>query len=197
MIKYKEINHLALVTSDMDRTIRFWRDLLELKLVGGVSKRGNRQYFFQISESCLIAFFEWQNVNPCKEKEAGSPGEECISFDHVCLEVETADVLWLLKDRLDAAGIWVSEVIDNGFIHSIFTNDPNGICVELCYRVPDVDMSQDLHIVDSTPSAVTLQGRNPQSFWPEVKNPTSLSERKVYHGELSIIVSGEDALPSV
>lgn len=195
MIKYKAINHLALITSDMDSTIRFWRDMLELKLAGGVTSRSSKQYFFQLTESCLIGFFYWQNVNLCKEKEAGSQGDECASFDHVCLEVENEDTLWLLKDRLEAADIWVSEVIDNGFIHSIFTNDPNGISVELCYRVQGVDMSEDLRLIDSEPSAIALQGRNPQPFWPTVKTPASQSERKVYRGELSVIISGEDALP--
>ncbi|RPJ10958.1 MAG: VOC family protein, partial [Deltaproteobacteria bacterium] len=36
MIKYNGVNHLAMVTSDMDRTIRFWRDLLGMRLVVGL-----------------------------------------------------------------------------------------------------------------------------------------------------------------
>ncbi|MGB2688020.1 MAG: VOC family protein, partial [Desulfobacterales bacterium] len=35
MAKYTGINHLAMATRDMDTTIRFWRDLLGLRLVAG------------------------------------------------------------------------------------------------------------------------------------------------------------------
>lgn len=35
MIKFNGINHLAMVTGDMDMTIRFWRDLLGMRLVAG------------------------------------------------------------------------------------------------------------------------------------------------------------------
>jgi catechol 2,3-dioxygenase-like lactoylglutathione lyase family enzyme len=36
MIKYNGINHLAFATADMDMTIRFWWDLLEMRLVAGI-----------------------------------------------------------------------------------------------------------------------------------------------------------------
>jgi catechol 2,3-dioxygenase-like lactoylglutathione lyase family enzyme len=194
VIKYKDINHLALVTTDMDKTILFWRDLLDMRLTGGVAKRGNKQYFFQVSESCLLGFFEWPKAEPFAEKEAGAPTSEGISFDHVCFEVDSEDSLWFLKDKLNAADIWVSEVIDNGFIHSIFTFDPNGISVEICHRVEGIDMTKDLRMVDSAPSVVTLQGRTPQPYWPEVKEPTPVNGRVIYHGELSLIIRGDDAL---
>ena len=49
MFKYNGINHVALATSDMDKTIRFWRDLLGMRLIAGVGNPGRRQYFFEIS----------------------------------------------------------------------------------------------------------------------------------------------------
>ncbi len=45
---YKGINHVALATNDMDTTIRFWRDLLGMKLIAGIGRSGNRQYFLRI-----------------------------------------------------------------------------------------------------------------------------------------------------
>ena len=38
MAKFKGINHLAMATGDMDRTTRFWRDLLGMRLVAGLGK---------------------------------------------------------------------------------------------------------------------------------------------------------------
>ena len=54
MIKYNGINHLAMVTGDMDKTIRFWRDLLGMRLVAGLGKPGYRHYFLEISDASLI-----------------------------------------------------------------------------------------------------------------------------------------------
>ena len=64
MIRYKGINHIALATNNMDATIRFWRDLLGMKLIAGIGKRGSRQYFLELSENVLIAFFEWPEAEP-------------------------------------------------------------------------------------------------------------------------------------
>ena len=50
MIQYNGVNHLAMATGDMDKTIRFWRDLLGMRLVAGLGRAGYRHYFFQISD---------------------------------------------------------------------------------------------------------------------------------------------------
>ncbi len=35
MVHYSGINHLALITPDMDTTVRYWRVLLGMKLIAG------------------------------------------------------------------------------------------------------------------------------------------------------------------
>ncbi|MGE5809408.1 MAG: VOC family protein, partial [Nitrospirota bacterium] len=62
MPTYNGVNHLAMATRDMDETIRFWRDLLGMRLVAGLGKPGYRHYFFEISARDMIAFFEWPAV---------------------------------------------------------------------------------------------------------------------------------------
>ncbi|MES0338126.1 MAG: VOC family protein [Candidatus Magnetobacterium sp. LHC-1] len=184
MAVYTAINHIALVTGDMDKTIRFWRDLLGIELVGTMADNSVKQYFFAINGSCLVSFFQWPDVQPLQEKDAGRPRAGSIAFDHICLEVTDDDELWLIKDKLDAADIWVSELIDNGFIHSIFTFDPNGIAVELCYRLKGIDMVAVMDMKDPLPSSVAREGAQPQPFWPETDSPTPVDQRRVYPGEL-------------
>jgi catechol 2,3-dioxygenase-like lactoylglutathione lyase family enzyme len=101
MIKFVGVNHLAMATGDMDKTIRFWRDLLGMRLVAGLGSRGYRHYFFQISENDLLAFFEWPGVEPVRPKEHGRPVKGPFLFDHVSFEVDTEEELWQLKDRLE------------------------------------------------------------------------------------------------
>jgi len=47
-----------IVTRDMAQTIRYWRDLLGLRLVVGMGQPGYRHYFFELSKHDLIAFFD-------------------------------------------------------------------------------------------------------------------------------------------
>uniref|UniRef100_UPI0006CFC8D2 VOC family protein n=1 Tax=Desulfosarcina cetonica TaxID=90730 RepID=UPI0006CFC8D2 len=142
MPTYTGINHLAMVTADMDRTVRFWRDLLGMHLVGGLGSKGYRHYFFEISDRDMIAFFEWSGAEPIPEKDHGVPFKGPVAFDHIAFGVTDDDALWVLKDRLEAAGFWVSEVMDHGFIHSIYTFDPNHIPIEFSAPVAEVDLRQ-------------------------------------------------------
>ena len=192
MFKFNGVNHLAMATGDMDRTIRFWRDLLGMRLVAGLGQPGYRHYFFQISDNDLIAFFEWTGVEPAARKEHGRPVKGPFIFDHVSFGVETEDDLWELKDRLEAGGFGVSDIIDHGFIHSIYAHDPNGIPIEFSHNVGGIDIRKEPRMVDRAPSQVTLEGAEPQvQKWPEVQKPTSLSERRVYPGAGSELYHGK------
>jgi catechol 2,3-dioxygenase-like lactoylglutathione lyase family enzyme len=183
MVKYNGINHLAMATGDMDKTIRFWRDLLGMRLVAGLGRPGYRHYFFEISENDLIAFFEWSEVAPVEEKDHGRPVKGPFAFDHVSIGVETEDDLWALKDKLAAAGFWVSEVIDHGFIHSIYAFDPNGIPIEFSHNVEGIDVRKNPQMADKAPSVVTNEGPEPQAGqWPAVDMPTPKGDRRVYPG---------------
>ncbi|MBC7358981.1 MAG: VOC family protein [Desulfacinum sp.] len=183
-IRYNGINHLAMVTRDMDATIRFWRDLLGMPLMVAMGRPGYRHYFFSISETDAIAFFEWPDAAPVEEKDHGVPVRGPVVFDHVSFSVEEADDLWELKARLEAAGFWASEVIDHGFIWSLYSFDPNGIAIEFSYPLPDVDVRRRPRLVDPQPSAVTLEGPDPVGHaWPHPDTPIPEEEKRVYPGE--------------
>jgi len=181
-----------MVTGDMDRTIRFWRDLLGMRLVAGLGRRGYRHYFFQLSDTDLVAFFEWPGIKPVPHKDHGEPVRGAVIFDHVSFGVDTEADLWELKDKLEAAGFDVSEVIDHGFIHSIYSFDPNGIPIEFSVNVRGRDVRKNPSIVDVTPSGVTLEGPEPRSdVWPCVKTPTPDAMKKVYPGAGSELFHGK------
>ncbi len=190
MIKFNGVNHLAMATGDMDSTIRFWRDLLGMRLVAGLGQPGYRHYFFEISPFDLIAFFEWDGVEPMKKKEHGRPVGGPFGFDHVSFGVETEDDLWELKDKLEAAGFWVSEVIDHGFIHSIYAYDPNNIPIEFSHNVEGTDVRKHPNMGDRQPVKTALEGPQPQDKWPKVKRVTPPGDRIVYPGAGSELFHG-------
>jgi catechol 2,3-dioxygenase-like lactoylglutathione lyase family enzyme len=194
VIKFNGINHLAMATGDMDQTLRFWRDLLGMRLVAGLGHPGYRHYFLEISENDMIAFFEWPKVEPLPEKDHGRPVTGPFVFDHVSLGVTTEEALWEIKDKLTAADIWVSEVIDHGFIHSLYAFDPNGIPIEFSHSVEGVDIRKHPRMVDTAPSEITREGSEPQfERWPPVTAPTPAEERKVYPGAGTELFHGKKA----
>ena len=183
-IHYTGINHLAMATGDIDATIAFWRDLLGMRLVAGLGRPGYRHYFFEISSHDMIAFFEWPEVAPLPEKDHGVPVRGPFAFDHISFEVATQEDLWQLKRRLEDAEQWVSEVIDHGFIHSIYTFDPNQIPIEFSCPVNGVDLRARPCMADKQPSALAREGSEPiPERWPAVRTPGQGEKRVVYPGE--------------
>ncbi|WP_415520310.1 MAG: VOC family protein [Desulfovibrio aminophilus] len=188
MPSFTGINHLAMATGDMDATIRFWRDLLGMRLVAGLGHPGYRHYFFEIAPQDMIAFFEWPKVEPGPLKDHGAPVAGPHTFDHVSFGVESDDDLWKLKDTLEAAGFWASEIIDHGFIHSLYSFDPNNIAIEFSAPVAAVDAREHPVNTDTAPSPAAQEGPEPQSgHWPP-PTPTPAADRAVYPGEGQAIV---------
>jgi catechol 2,3-dioxygenase-like lactoylglutathione lyase family enzyme len=192
MVRFTGVNHLAMATGDMDRTIRFWRDLLGMRLVAGLGQPGYRHYFFEISENDLLAFFEWLGVEPAQPKDHGRPVTGPFIFDHVSFGVEKEDDLWELMARLGAAGFHVSDVIDHGFIRSIYAFDPNGIPIEFSWNVEGIDVRREPQMRDRVPVQAAGEGAEPRpETWPEVERPTPVSERVVYPGAGSELFHGK------
>jgi hypothetical protein len=110
--------------------------------------------------------------------------------DHVSFGVESEDHLWKLKDKLTAAGFRVSEVIDHGFIHSIYAHDPNGIPIEFSANVPGRDVRKNPVIADGQSTVTAQEGSEPlPRKWPEVERPTPLQERRIRPGAGSQLYS--------
>lgn len=184
MARFTGIHHLALATHDMNQTIRFWRDLLGLRLVATLGRPGYRHYFFELSETDMIAFFEWPAVEPLPGKDHGVPVVGPFGFDHVALGLEDRDALWDIKDRLEAANFWASEVVDHGINLSLYTFDPNEIPVELVFAIPERDPRQASLTSDPAPVETALEGSEPQpDVWPKVAKPTPPEERRIYPGD--------------
>lgn len=143
MAKYKGIQHLAMITDDMEKTIKFWRDLLGMRLLSATGDGRNKHYFFEISENNTIAFFEWPEAENPEMKEHGTPTDEPMVFDHVAIGVNDDNDLEDLRKRLSNAGYWVSKIVDHGFIHSIYSYDPNNIPIEFCAEVKGRDIRKE------------------------------------------------------
>ncbi|MEN6441119.1 MAG: VOC family protein [Syntrophobacter sp.] len=192
MFRFNGIHHLAMATSDMNMTIRFWRDLLGMKMIAGLGKRGYKLYFFEIAPRHYLVFFEWPEVKPVEEKDHGYPVSGPMVFDHVSFGVDSDEGIWALRDRLQAAGFWVSDMIDHGLIHSIYSFDPNGIPIEFSAGVESIDLAAAPQLVDTDPVSAALEGFMPRfEMWPRVEHPTPDEERDIFPGEGVELITGE------
>ena len=141
MVNFKGINHLALVTEDMEKTVRFYRNVLGMPLVATTGNRPDlypyRHYFFALGDGNTIAFFEWPGMVEEFHKPAGAPVRGRVQFDHVSFNVEDEEALLELKAKLEQNDAEVTRVVDHRIIHSIYFTDPNGIALEASYWLND------------------------------------------------------------
>jgi catechol 2,3-dioxygenase-like lactoylglutathione lyase family enzyme len=137
--RWRGVHHLALVTPDMDATVRFWVGLLGARLVATIATDTFRHYFFEIGPASTVAFFEYLDgakVEPFA-KPAGASDPRAPQFDHLALELPDEDALIALRDRLRSAGCEVTNIVDHGLLRSVYFTDPTGIALEASYWVLD------------------------------------------------------------
>ena len=129
---WRGVNHLALVTPDMDATVRFYVGVLGMPLVATLMAGTMRHYFFSLGNGNTVAFFEVAGAETFA-KPAGAPSDRTIQLDHVSFDVPDEQALELLRTRIQTAGSEVTEVIDHGVFRSVYFTDPNGIALEASY----------------------------------------------------------------
>lgn len=130
-------HHIAFRCQDIEATRAFYVDILGLELAAALPfdeapGGGPLRYmhiFFRMADGRFIAFFDLPD-HPRPELFRPASG-----FNrHIALEVADHAALLAGKARLEAAGLKVDGPIDHGFVHSVYTWDPNGIQVELTCR---------------------------------------------------------------
>jgi len=130
-VQWSGLNHLALITNDMDLTTRFWHGVIGTPLVATIGNQAFRHYFFDVGNDATVAFFAYQGCSVKQfAKPSGVPDERAIQFDHVSLNVPDEEALLALRQRLLDHDCGVTEVVDHGLLKSIYFTDPNGIALE-------------------------------------------------------------------
>src|SRR3954467_2791032 len=77
---------LALVTTDMDATVRFWHGVLGARLVTTIATPAFRHYFFEVAPGNAMCFFEYLEVEvDTFAKPAGVPFPQASHFTHLSL----------------------------------------------------------------------------------------------------------------
>ncbi|MCU1344645.1 MAG: hypothetical protein JWL70_911 [Acidimicrobiia bacterium] len=155
--RWRGVNHLALVTPDMDETVRFYHGVLGARLVSTIGTPTFRHYFFEIGPQQTVAFFEYRDVAITPfAKPAGVADPRAVQFDHLSLNLADEDALHSLQARLRYYGCEVTEVIDHQVMRSIYFTDPHGIALEASWWALDAtshdgDLSDHRFFADPDP----------------------------------------------
>ncbi|HEX8967170.1 MAG TPA: VOC family protein [Chloroflexota bacterium] len=120
------VHHMALICSDVERTIQFYQDLVGFPLVELMENRdyrGSTHLFFDIGNDNLLAFFDFPGLGL-------QPGVESIgSVQHIAIST-TPENLERTRVKLEERGIPYLGP-DRGVTTSIYFKDPDGIQIEL------------------------------------------------------------------
>jgi len=117
------LHHTALISSDVERTVRFYQDVLEFPLTELIENRdyaGSSHFFFDIGNGNLLAFFDFPGL------DVGPYAEVLGGLHHMAISVDPEK--WeRLVGRLEAAG--VEHEVHSGV--SVYFRDPDGARIEL------------------------------------------------------------------
>lgn len=117
------VHHVALLCADVERTVRFYQDLLEFPLTDMFENRdygGSTHFFFDIGNGNGLAFFDLPGL------DLGPYAEVLGGLHHLAISMEPAH--WTrIKAKLDDAGISYQHIDGT----SIYFLDPDGVRLEL------------------------------------------------------------------
>lgn len=125
------MHHITAIGANIERTQGFFGDLLgmrRVKMTDNFDDAGSAHWYWGVGDGrpgTLVTYFE---RNPYKSRRARMGAGQT---HHYALAVadEAAQLEW--RERLQAAGVPVSPVMDRVYFKSIYTRDPDGHIVEL------------------------------------------------------------------
>ena len=117
------LHHTALISGDVERTVRFYQDVLGFPLTELIENRdypGSSHFFFDIGNGNLLAFFDFPGL------DVGPYAEVLGGLHHMAISVDPDHWAELVR-RLEDAG--VAHEVHSGV--SVYFRDPDGARIEL------------------------------------------------------------------
>ncbi len=117
------VHHVALLCTDVERTIAFYQGLLEFPLTDLFENRdypGSTHFFFDIGNGNGLAFFDFPGL------DLGPYAEVLGGLHHLALSV-APDWWGHLRVKLESAGVATQNISGS----SLYFSDPDGVRLEL------------------------------------------------------------------
>lgn len=144
-MKSRGMNHFGLMTHDIDKTIDFYRDILEFEPIAyyirELEEGHLRQVFFDLGNGQSLEFAQNHGSSTISDDFDAGMNDGLgigklygvVGMIHFAFDVESVEELNARKEKLEAVGVEVFGPLDLDWLDSIYFYDPNGIQLEFAY----------------------------------------------------------------
>lgn len=133
MVLTNGINHVALLTQDIDRFIQFYARIFDATVAVDIDEGDARHALVDLGNGFYLHPFQLADSNPYS---AGSPDMfRRGHLDHFGIDVGDENTFQELRRRLVAAGASDGAVVDFGISRNVWFADPDGHGCEIVIAV--------------------------------------------------------------
>jgi len=129
------VNHVAILTSDMDRFIRFYQDAFDAEVVfdnpNHGKREGERMVVMTLGGPSALNVFQ---VPGNTQAEVQTPMFGRGRIDHLGLNAGSREALDVVRERLIKLGASDGTITDFGSALSVFFRDPDGLEAEVVWN---------------------------------------------------------------
>ena len=131
MIQLKEIGHVLLRVLDLERSKKFYSEVLGFRVLEEDPEHGGTFMALE-GQSHAIDLFPVKDPDAARRQAPGVRG-----LGHIAFRVETEAALKEAYRTLGEHGVPVTRTIDHVSQKSIYFDDPDGNTLEIYYERPD------------------------------------------------------------
>ena len=130
MMRLKEIGHVLLRVLDLERSKKFYSEVLGFHVLEEDPAHGGT-FMALPGQSHAIDLFQVKDLDVAQRQTPGVRG-----LGHIAFRVESEDALKEANATLRTHGVEITRTIDHVSQKSIYFNDPDGNTLEIYYELP-------------------------------------------------------------
>jgi catechol-2,3-dioxygenase len=131
MVRLKELGHVLLRVLDLERSRKFYTEVLGLRVLEEDPAHGG-VFMALPGQSHVLDLFPVADPEAARQQRPGLRG-----LGHLAFRVESEDALREAYTTLREQGVPIARAIDHGSQKSLYVHDPDGNVLEIYYELPN------------------------------------------------------------